>query len=119
CAGVVAVGGFAALVMTSGTDSVWLNHGGFAAVACLWVALIVAALLPGPVRALLSTRPLPAIGRISYGLYLFHWPIFLALSEERTGLDGVRLLVVRLATTGAVAAASYRWIERPIRYPAP
>jgi peptidoglycan/LPS O-acetylase OafA/YrhL len=116
-AGVGAVSVFVALVIVCGTGSTWLDHGGFTAAAAVWVTVIVAAMVPGPVRWVLSCTPLVAIGRVSYGLYVVHWPLFLLLSPERMGVGGVGLLCVRLAVSGAVAAACYRWIERPIRYP--
>jgi peptidoglycan/LPS O-acetylase OafA/YrhL len=82
-------------------------------------AIVVASIAdrrhPGPVGRLLDLPPLPALGRISYGVYLYHWPIFLVLDRERTGLDGWALTAVRMAVTVAVAAASYRYVEGPIR----
>ena len=69
----------------------------------------------GPVRSLLSVQPLPAIGLISYGLYLWHWPIFVWLSPDRTGLEGHKLLALRLVVSFAVAVVSFRLVERPIR----
>jgi peptidoglycan/LPS O-acetylase OafA/YrhL len=88
----------------------------------LLTALAAAALLAGvvldsgqPVARLLSTRPLVAIGRISYGLYLWHWPVYLALDGERTGLHGYPLAALRVAVTGALAGASFVLIERPAR----
>ena len=48
-------------------------------------------------------------------MYLYHWPIFLALTPARTHLAQVPLFGLRLAVTGAVAVASYRWLEQPIR----
>jgi peptidoglycan/LPS O-acetylase OafA/YrhL len=82
-------------------------------------ALVVASVAdrrhPGPVGRVLNLPPIPALGRISYGVYLYHWPIFLVLDHQRTGLDGWVLTGVRIAVTVAVAAASYRFIEEPIR----
>lgn len=82
-------------------------------------ALVVASVAdrrhPGPVGRVLNVPPLPALGRISYGVYLYHWPIFLVVDQERTGLDGWVLTAVRIAITVAVAAASYRFVEEPIR----
>jgi peptidoglycan/LPS O-acetylase OafA/YrhL len=118
-AGVGAAGAFVALVMVCGTGSTWLDHGGFTASSAVWVMVIVAAMVRGPVRWLLSCAPLVAIGRVSYGLYVLHWPLYLLLSSERTGLTGLALVCVRLVAAGAMAAACYRWIERPIRYPKP
>jgi peptidoglycan/LPS O-acetylase OafA/YrhL len=92
-----------------------LYRGGFTLVALAAAGLIVAAMTPGPIRRLLSLPPLPAIGLISYGLYLWHWPVYVVLSPDRTGLDGNRLLLVRLAVTFVAALASYFLVERPIR----
>lgn len=70
---------------------------------------------PGPVGRVLGVRPLVGLGLISYGVYLYHWPIYLVLDQGRTGLDGWALTGVRVAATVAVAAVSYRFIEGPIR----
>src|SRR5690606_5198533 len=67
------------------------------------------------VSMILGLRPLAALGRVSYGVYLFHWPLFLWLDERRTGLDGTPLLALRLGVTLALAVVSYRLLEQPIR----
>ena len=56
-----------------------------------------------------------SIGVVSYGLYLWHWPVMVFLNEVRVGFGGVGLLLIQLAIAGVLAAASYRWIEMPIR----
>lgn len=68
----------------------------------------------------LSQKILVVIGRISYGLYLWHLPIFLVVTPRdtdftlwNTGLSFWPLLVVRFALTFAVAGASFALIERP------
>jgi len=66
-------------------------------------------------RLVLSLPPLPVLGRISYGVYLWHWPVFVYLDEARTGLGGWQLFVVRFAVTILVSIASYELVERPIR----
>ena len=59
----------------------------------------------GPLGALLSVGWIRWIGQISYGLYLYHWPVFVTLDEQRTGLDGYALFAVRIAVTFAIATA--------------
>jgi peptidoglycan/LPS O-acetylase OafA/YrhL len=69
----------------------------------------------GPLARLLSVGPLRWIGLISYGLYLWHWPIFVYLNEARTGLSGAGLDFARVGSTFAVATGSYYLLELPIR----
>ncbi len=77
--------------------------------------VLVAACEPGPLRVALSWAPLRALGRISYGIYVIHWPVFLLLDAARTGVDGLALTTLRMATTVALATASFLWLERPVR----
>ncbi|MDQ6649237.1 MAG: acyltransferase [Actinomycetota bacterium] len=93
-----------------------LYRGGFA-VAALAVAAVLADVVLVPAGLLsraLSLPPLVFLGRISYGVYLWHWPIFLVTNHERTGLGGARLLAARLALTLAVSVASFYLLERPV-----
>jgi peptidoglycan/LPS O-acetylase OafA/YrhL len=86
-----------------------------AALAAVFVVGAVALDQDGPVARALAWRPLVRLGAISYGIYLWHWPIFLALSGERTGWSGWSLFVLRCAATVVVAAVSWRLLEQPIR----
>jgi peptidoglycan/LPS O-acetylase OafA/YrhL len=100
----------------SGEVSTWLYRGGLAGYAVISALVILASVTPvGPVRWLLAQAPLRLLGLISYGVYLYHWPIFLWLDEEHTQLSGVALLGVRLGVTLAIAVASYHLLETPIR----
>jgi hypothetical protein len=85
------------------------------ALAAVLVVAPVALDQGGPVARAMAWRPLVWLGAISYGVYLWHWPIFLALSGEHTGWSGWRLFAVRCAATVAVAAASWWLLEQPIR----
>ena len=93
----------------------WLYRGGFVGVAVVSALTVVGLLGDGPAARVLGTRPAVALGRRSYGVYLYHWPIFLVLTEARTGLSQWPLLAVRLALTAAVAVVSFRWLESPVR----
>ncbi len=59
-------------------------------------------------------RPLPYLGKISYGMYLWYWPVLLVMTSQRTHLHGVALLAARLAAIVAVAALSFHLVETPI-----
>jgi peptidoglycan/LPS O-acetylase OafA/YrhL len=114
--GGVALAVTALLWLTSPQSSDWLYHGGFTLYAVGTVAIILAATQPtGVVPALLSWSPLVALGRISYGVYLYHWLVYLWIDEGSTGLSSWPLLGVRLAVTLPLAALSYRYLEQPIR----
>ena len=95
----------------------WLYRGGFLALA-----------LATAIATLLATHPALRFGKIlsfpilrwcgdrSYGIYLWHWPIFLLL---RPGLDvawpDAVTHVVRFAAVLVLAELSYRFVEMPIR----
>ena len=92
-----------------------LYEGGILVIAVLSAAVVVSATRHGsPVGTVLQWRPLVALGTISYGVYLFHWPIFLVV-DEQTGLDGAPLFLLRMGITVPLAVLSYRIVERPIR----
>jgi peptidoglycan/LPS O-acetylase OafA/YrhL len=97
-----------------GAGSPTLYQGGLLIYAGLSTAVVAATTVGGPVRSVLSVEPLRLLGVISYGVYLYHWPIFLLIDGD-TGLDGPALLALRLAVTLAVSIASYRLLEAPIR----
>ena len=93
-----------------------LYRGGLLAVAVATAAVVAAAVQPrSAVSRLLSLAPAVQLGRISYGVYLYHWPVFLLLSERYTGLNGTSLLSLRLGATLALAWLSYVLVETPIR----
>ncbi len=104
-----------------GASSSVLFEGGLAAHAALGAVLIVCCAADDGLLAarLFAGKVLGYVGTRSYGLYLWHWPVYVALDEERTGLDGLVLLTVRVAVSFALAEISYRIVETPIRRRAP
>lgn len=85
------------------------------AIAAIAVIAPVALHQTGLVARALAWSPLVWLGTISYGVYLWHWPVFLVLNGERTGWSGWALFAVRCAATVALAAVSWWVIEEPIR----
>ncbi|WP_415822792.1 acyltransferase family protein, partial [Mycobacterium senriense] len=85
------------------------------AIAAVIVIAPVALEQRGLIARALALRPLVWLGTISYGVYLWHWPIFLALNGERTGWSGLPLFAARCGATLVLAAASYWLLEQPIR----
>jgi peptidoglycan/LPS O-acetylase OafA/YrhL len=94
-----------------------LYHGGSLVFSVAVAAVIASAVQPGRglLRAVLSRPVLCWLGRISYGLYLWHWPAIVVLTEDRTGWSGAQLTVARLATTLGAATLSFYLVEQPIR----
>jgi len=100
---------------TALTDS-WLYRWGLTAHALATVAIIWAAMQRDtPLRNVLSVRPLVWLGRISYGVYLIHWPLMWWLTPDRLGVNPWVAALVQVMATLMLAAASYRLIEQPIR----
>lgn len=108
----------AALWLWTAADrsSGFVAGGGLALTAVISCALIVGAISPvGPVGLLFEARPLRWLGRISYSVYLLHWPALVFLGVTQPGWPrGVRF-VVAVSGSLVVAAASTRWFETPIR----
>ncbi|HEX6419979.1 MAG TPA: acyltransferase family protein [Acidimicrobiales bacterium] len=117
--GVAGLAGLAVLFATVEGHATALYRGGFLAVALVAATAVAGVALPdarGPARWLLSRRGPVLVGRLSYGLYLWHWPIYVWLTPDRVGAGGPRLLAARLTATFVVAGASYVLVERPVRH---
>ena len=108
-----------AIMFASSERSTWLFRWGFPLFAVAMVVVVVA-VADGVAETTLGSRPMKWLGDRSYGLYLWHWPVFLLLSASRVGIaeSGLPMAlfdVVRVAIAVALADASYRWLETPIR----
>ncbi|HUI04393.1 MAG TPA: acyltransferase family protein [Acidimicrobiales bacterium] len=115
-AGVAGALGTALLWTLVPPDSTWAFKGGFlVAAACTAAVIASVTTTRTAVGSVLAWGPLRYVGRISYGMYLWYWPMVLVLSSARTGLSGFPLLVVRLAAIVGVATLSASLVELPIR----
>ncbi len=115
-AATVAAGGLVVLWVTAAHTN-WMTRGGFLTFAVL-AAVVVAdgrQFEPGRLGRLLSVRPLCWIGTISYGLYLWHWPVNAYLDPTRSGISGAGLDLARVVLTFVLAIGSYYLVELPIR----
>ena len=115
-AGLVATAWLGYEVRTSSGEAAWIYRGGFLAIAvAISVVIVCLVVVPNnPLARWFSLPPWPFLGLISYGLYLFHWPIFLYVTPSRTGLTGFSLFALRAALTLSCACLSWYALERPI-----
>jgi peptidoglycan/LPS O-acetylase OafA/YrhL len=116
-AGVVGAAGIVIMWRTVTEGSALTFHGGFALLGLCTAAVVACvSLIPRhPLATVLSVQPLPYLGRISYGMYLWYWPVLLVMTSDRTHLTGLSLLAGRLVAIVAISAASFHLIETPVR----
>jgi hypothetical protein len=101
-----------------GRPGEWLYHGGFPLLAIGAALILASSAAPTPSRLnrALGWAPLVLIGQVSYGIYLWHWPVFSVLGPEQLHVRGWQLLVSRLAITAVLVMISYVLVERPYRF---
>ncbi len=101
-----------------GRPGEWLYHGGFPLLAIGAALILASSAAPTPSRLnrALGWAPLVLIGQVSYGIYLWHWPVFSLLGPQQLHVRGWQLLVTRLAITAVLVMVSYVLVERPYRF---
>jgi hypothetical protein len=115
--GLVSLAALAALAWAVSADDAWLYRGGFllAALAAAGLVAWLAFGLPSAVHRAFAHPTTVWMGKRSYALYVWHWPVVVALTPEVAGFGGARLGMVQAALAVALAAASYRLVEEPVR----
>jgi peptidoglycan/LPS O-acetylase OafA/YrhL len=110
---------FGIVLLAAWTDSIFVRQR-----ASLWespaAALLTVALLVhldrvrgDGVGSLLSWRPLVWVGSVSYGVYLFHYPVIAVLKDRADVTEAKVMFLVALPITLGIAALSSRYVERP------
>ena len=98
-------------------DADQLFRGGFLITSIVTAVVIACVVTPNSnLNSILGLAPFVWVGKRSYGLYLWHWPVF-QLTRERVDVDinGWELFAVRMFVTLVLVEISYQCIERPIR----
>jgi peptidoglycan/LPS O-acetylase OafA/YrhL len=118
--GVVSLIGWLTMVVLVGRHEdmpAWMFQGGFVATTVFCMIIIGVAAGSGWFASVLGAKPLVQLGRLSYSIYLWHWPVIVVLNSDRTGMGGIRLLLIRAATSVALSVATFVIIERRMRTP--
>ncbi|HEX4902816.1 MAG TPA: acyltransferase family protein, partial [Acidimicrobiales bacterium] len=115
----------AAVVLLGGILASWTLVGSIDAdlfagpilVHALATALLIWAVTGGDsvVSPLLGWRPLEWIGRRSYGIYVYHWPLFVFFDQRYPRAPSAATLGGAWATTFLLGALSHRFLEQPVR----
>ena len=94
----------------------WLFRGGFLAVALATVLVMAAVTHRGAMAGRLLGNPaLNWVGTRSYGLYLYHWPIYQIIREQAGERLTFSEFALAMLLTAVITEFSYRFIEMPIR----
>ncbi len=110
--GVATLSGLVAAAFWLDESRPFLYQGGFLTVSVVSALLILAAVQRNIFARLLSLRPLRWVGVRSYGIYLWHWPIYMLVWPREATYSQ---LAMQVAATVVIAAASYSLLEKPIR----
>ncbi len=115
--GLAATAVFTWLMFVIDERTSWMfEKGGFFLVAILSAFMTRAVTQPtGLMHPLFTLRPLKWVGKLGYGLYMYHWLVFIVVdrNKQERGLNGARDLILGFGITIVVAALSWKVIEQP------
>lgn len=116
--GAAGAAGLLSLVVVMATvdpQSSWVYRGGMGLMAVPVLAVIAAVVQDsGPAPRVLSLRPLCALGRAAFSIYVIHWPIYQAVEAVLDQASRNVVVVVELSVSLFVGFVCYRLIERPL-----
>lgn len=106
---------FLGSVLFAQVDGAFLYLGGFTLVAAACAAIVLAVLPGSPWAGArpLRFRPLCVVGIVSYGLYLWHLPVFVAVQRYGDQVPPIPRVGIALALTVLLTAGSWRFVEQP------
>lgn len=117
--GALAIAGLLVASVVMPADAAFTYRGGLAIVAVLSGVAILGATTPGSwLGRAIDLQPLRWIGQRSYGLYLWHWPVFVLVTAALpTWSHGGGWMpgAIALVVTVLLATLSYRFVEQPVR----
>ncbi len=103
-------------ILTGSRFDPWLFRGGLFLAGLATVMAIAAVTHQGSIIGKLLGNPLLSwVGTRSYGLYLFHWPIYQIIRHEAGKTLTLGQFLLAMALTVPITEASYRFVEMPIR----
>ena len=95
----------------------WLRDGGATLLAVVIAGLIWSLVCPGSrglVRLIFESGPFVWTGKISYGLYLWHYPFYFLIGPYLSGPLATKV-IVKLAGAFVLATLSYYFVEQPVK----
>ena len=113
----VALGALVATAALVGDEAAWLYRGGLFAISLVAAVVVLGTTTrPGTGLAWLGAAPLVWIGRRSYGIYLWHWPVIIFMVPATGGeLGRWPLTGLQVGVTLLLTEVSHRLIESPVR----
>ena len=113
----VSIAGLITVMIYTSEYNTWLYRGGFLLVAILGLIVIISSGKQHTLMSkLLSFKPIVFIGKISYSLYLWHFPVLvLTTPVSEIGNPNIFFVILRIILTFVLAIMSYVFVETPIR----
>ena len=113
----VSIAGLITVMIYTSEYNTWLYRGGFLLVAILGLIVIISSGKQHTLMSkLLSFKPIVFIGKISYSLYLWHFPVLvLTTPVSEIGNPNIFFVILRIILTFILAIMSYVFVETPIR----